>query len=57
MKKKMKKLTLVKETLRNIELRHISAGETGSGCWESRGFTNCTYCDGQTKWRTDCTQI
>jgi len=37
-KRTVKKLQLSMETLRNLELREVSAGS------ETRGFTNCDYC-------------
>ena len=57
-KKAPKKLTLSRETVGLLDLEIVTGGtETGSGCWVSRGFTNCTYCNTKTKWRTDCTEI
>lgn len=51
MKRNPKKLQLSRETVRLLDLSAVTGG------WEgiSRGFTNCTYCNGRTKWGTDCT--
>jgi hypothetical protein len=60
----MKKLRLSKETVYGMDvLRGVVGGDTltlvacsqptGDGCWVSRGFTNCTYCNGRT-YGPDC---
>jgi hypothetical protein len=57
-KKSPKKLTLNRETVALLDLESVIGGsDTGSGCWVSRGFSNCGYCNTTTKWRTDCTEI
>lgn len=54
MKKTLKRLRLRKETLTHLDLVTVAGGQT-DGCWVSRAFTNCTYCDGKTLW-TDCVE-
>lgn len=51
----MKKvLKLSRETLRALDLQAVrGADNTDNGCWVSRGFSNCTYCNSHTLW-TDC---
>lgn len=52
MKKTFKKIQLNKETIRDLQ-----AVVGGCDYCVSRGFTNCTYCNTNTKWEGDCTQI
>jgi hypothetical protein len=57
-KRTPRKLSLSKETVGTLDLQIATGGlDTGNACWDSRGFTNCTYCNTNTKWDTDCTQI
>jgi len=55
MKKTLKRLSLHKETLAHLDLLTVTGGQT-DGCWVSRAFTNCTYCDTKTLW-ADCVEI
>lgn len=49
-----KNMRLNKETLHRLELEISSGGGSQTdGCWNSRAFTNCTYCDGKTLF-ADC---
>jgi hypothetical protein len=48
-KNNMKKLQLNVETLRYLDLGKVTGGLTSFwSCPETRGFTNCEYCDSYT---------
>lgn len=56
-KKSLKKLQLNKETINQMNLASATGGgATDEDCWISRGFTNCTFCNGRTLWQ-DCTEV